>query len=175
MVLCAQATRLGTFRSILFERNLTGNSLLGTYSFRVRVINDDKWRARWPQNYWRLASAFFSYRRIEEGHNKTNQFVLSHFNNQHQRFHEIHFYLEFSNLSRYFRITCEAIENSNATQLRFWNHCEKVVGLKFLMLQWLHSGLTFFCPSVSEHHVRWGFRHRKLFLKCFRKKLNGHP
>ena len=35
------------------------------------------------------------------------------------------FYLEFSikscweNLSRYFRITCEAIENSNATQLRF--------------------------------------------------------
>ena len=77
------------------------------------------------------------------------------------------FYLEFSIKTRYFRITCEA---SNATQLRSWNHCGKVVRLKFLMLQWLHSGLTFFCPSVSEHHVRWGFRHIKLFWKCFQKK-----
>ena len=62
------------FRSILFERNLTGNSLLGTYSFRVRVINDDKWRARWPQNYWRLASAFFSYRWKESNPLDTSSF-----------------------------------------------------------------------------------------------------
>ena len=67
-----------------------------------------------------------------------------------------------------------AIENLNATQLRFRNHCGKVVGLKFLMLQWLHSGPTFFCPSVSEHHVRWGFRHRKLFLNYLSEELRNH-